>query len=111
MPFLPPPIDVAQRFASVFGQWIPPAVFVLQQFPATQLTSWWRSKPENERVGGNPNSQHRVGWAFDAVPAPGQWDALEDALRRHRFEVIRESDHLHVQVFKAGILELLRIEV
>jgi len=111
MPFRPPPPAVAHAYASVFGLWIPPAVFVLNQFPGTIITSWFRTPEENAAVGGHPRSQHLVGWAFDLVAPAGQAGRLADALQANQFEVVRESDHLHVQVFTAGILDLLNIQV
>lgn len=72
------------------------------------MTSWWRSPSKNAAVGGAPNSQHLWGTAFDLVAStPAGYQQLEAALRARGFFTIRESDHLHVQAFPAGVLPTL----
>jgi hypothetical protein len=68
-------------------------------------TSWYRSRQENARVGGDPFSQHLVGWAIDAV-GPDQ-QAFAKGLRMRGITTVQESDHIHFQAFPAGILRLL----
>jgi len=109
--FREPPRDVLNRYRVVFLTFLPPAVDALQQFPGTIITSWFRSPEENAAVGGHPRSQHLVGWAFDVVAPQGQAGRLADALRRNQFEAVVESDHVHAQVFTAGVLEALNIIV
>lgn len=69
------------------------------------ITSWFRSVERNRAVGGQLNSQHLWGCAFDIViPDPAQRTRAMAALRRETFFVIPESDHLHVQAFPSGTL-------
>lgn len=79
----------------------------------TVLTSWFRSPNENRRVGGDPDSQHLVGLAFDVVPGKGTSPlAINEAaqiFRRLGFEVVPAAKHIHVQVFPAGVLRQVGI--
>lgn len=65
------------------------------------LTSWYRSREENQRAYGAGSSQHLIGLAIDLVPPRGQWGATKEWLRRNRWGyVLDEGDHLHAQVFR-----------
>jgi uncharacterized protein YcbK (DUF882 family) len=70
-----------------------------------EATSWWRSPERNAQVGGDPYSQHLVGWALDAVGPDVQTFAKR--LRVRGFVVVVETDHVHVQVFPRGTLRRL----
>jgi len=72
------------------------------RFPGTVVSSWWRSKSHNERVGGAQGSQHLAGLAVDLVPPRRDWAQAAVWLRSHRWTVIDEGDHLHAQVFRAS---------
>lgn len=67
-----------------------------------RVTSWYRTPSVNQLVGGHPFSQHLLGFAMDVV--------VDDPWRiRKRFEdlgltAIVEGDHVHVQVFPAGVV-------
>jgi len=67
-----------------------------------RVTSWYRTPLSNQQVGGDPLSQHLVGFAMDVV--------VDDPFRmRGRFEdmgltAVVEGDHVHVQVFPAGVV-------
>lgn len=106
MSILPPPPSVANPLAG----WIPGIwpVFVslanrgLINGGATGVTSWWRSPADNERVQGQPQSQHLLGLALDVVgPNPS---VLAGALRSVGFVVVQEGSHVHAQAFRAGTL-------
>ena len=68
-------------------------------------TSWYRSVGDNARVGGDPFSQHLVGWAIDAVGPDQQQFAKR--LRMTGLTVVQEAHHIHFQAFPAGILRRL----
>jgi len=79
-------------------------------------SSWFRDPVTNERVGGNPFSQHLVGLAFDAVPAMALSASrkpiysladLRDALASQGFVAVNEGDHVHAQLWRAGRLKSL----
>lgn len=67
-----------------------------------QVTSWYRTPLSNQQVGGDPFSQHLLGFALDVV--------VDDPFRmRQRFRdmgltSVVEGDHVHVQVFPAGVV-------
>ena len=70
------------------------------------VTSWYRSPDHNAALGGNPQSQHLLGMAFDVVS--DDWNAAERGFRAQGFTVVDETrtsaPHLHVQAFQAGAL-------
>jgi len=69
--------------------------------PHVQATSWWRSRLDNARVGGHPNSQHLTGLAVDVLPdAAGE--AFAQFARRVGLVVVDEGDHFHVQRYLAS---------
>jgi len=73
-----------------------------QQGPRITVTSWWRSTAENDAVGGASTSQHLYGLAYDIVgPDATQ---VADAWMALGGVAVRESDHVHLQVFPAGVL-------
>jgi len=112
----PPPQPVLRFFDQLFpGIWsrvVAAAEFGLNSIDTDQgqtvLTSWHRSPLDNRRVGGDPDSQHLVGLAFDVVPGKGtSLLAINEAAERFKeagFEVAPAATHLHVQVFPAGLL-------
>ncbi len=99
----PPPVDIypaATRFLRDAAMW---AADDLRELWAT---SWYRTSDHNREVGGAPYSQHLVGWALDVAGA----DQFEFARRAEHtgLIVVRERDHVHVQVFPAGVLQRLQ---
>jgi len=102
----PPPLAIANQL----GVWIPGIwpVFVqaanrgLSEGHASSVTSWWRSVESNRQAGGNVESQHLVGLAFDAT-APSL-PLLAQALRAAGFRVVEERSHVHAQAYQAGVL-------
>ncbi len=64
------------------------------------LTSWWRSRAVNNRVGGDPGSQHLVALAVDL--AVGDPRLLVDRLNGLGLFAIDEGDHVHAQLLRAG---------
>lgn len=67
--------------------------------PNIRVTSWWRDRATNARVGGAANSQHLTALAVDLV---GDVRALHSALVRQGLVPINEGDHLHVQRHPGG---------
>lgn len=69
--------------------------------PPVRLTSWWRSRADNARVAGHPNSQHLTGLALDVLPDPaGQ--RFAQVARLAGLIVVDEGDHFHVQRYAAS---------
>lgn len=62
-----------------------------------RLTSGYRDRTTNARVGGAARSYHLLGRAIDIVGPRATLHHLEHSARRMRArEVIDEGDHLHV---------------
>lgn len=70
-----------------------------------ELTSYWRSREENDLVGGHPWSQHLVGWAIDVIGP--DTEIFAERVRFAGLVPVHEIDHLHVQLLPAGALEAL----
>lgn len=67
------------------------------------VSSWYRDPSVNRSVGGAVTSQHLLGLALD-VSGP-RLDRLEDAARRlWPGIVVREWDHIHLQLFPRGTI-------
>lgn len=74
----------------------------LSESRSVALSSWWRSRSENSRVGGDASSQHLVGFAADLVvddPA-----AVVDRMISVGLTAVDEGDHVHVQLLPAGVV-------
>ena len=103
MPLYQPPLSVVyavEYFAPGFWkEFIGAANAALS--PGDQVTSWWRSRAENERVEGSIDSQHLVAAAFDVVP--GTLATTAAKLRRYGFTVVQYPTHLHAQAWPAGV--------
>lgn len=73
------------------------------------VTSWYRDPQRNAQVGGAEFSLHLIGLAFDAAPIDGgSVPDLEAAAYRSGFpQVVGYRTHVHVGLWKAGVLERL----
>lgn len=98
-----PPHDLVR----VWGPWIRELILRANRIPPVglvQLTSWFRTPDENAAVFGDQESQHLLGLAFDvAGPDDALRRAFAGALEAGLIPV-KETDHLHVQLFRAGVL-------
>lgn len=95
------PPDLLFRFWPIYQQAFPLAQLLITEFPG-EITSFYRNAVENRRVGGADFSQHRLGFAFDYVPADPV--VFADAARFLGFTPVVEPDHVHVQFFRAGVV-------
>jgi len=73
-----------------------------------QITSWYRTPAQNQAEGGMPASQHLVGLALDVV-GPGQ-QLTQVIARNAHLVAVQEFDHLHIQMFPAGLLEKIGVQ-
>jgi len=80
------------------------AVRLFFQFPGLQLTSWFRTPETNRDVGGDPESQHLFGLAWDVTAPPQLLGAIARAGRGLGITAVEERDHVHLQAFPAGAL-------
>lgn len=75
--------------------------------PGATVTSWWRSKEHNARVGGAARSQHLIGTAVDVwAPDRRVYEQIKGNLRWAQY-VLDEGDHLHVQLWRKDTPGLL----
>lgn len=65
------------------------------------ITSWYRDQLTNLAAGGQDNSQHRLGFAFD-LGGPDLSAIERRAAQVWPGVVVREPDHVHVQLLPAG---------
>lgn len=86
-PFL---IDFARRLSGV------------RVGPSIRLSSWYRDVETNARVGGHPDSQHRLGLAIDVVGDPVEREFLLPQLRQLGLVGVFEHTHVHIQLLPAG---------
>lgn len=98
----PPPYEIAatvERAAP--GFWGAFSRATAYAFPTgTVVTSWHRTPASNAAAGGQPQSQHLLGVAFDAqAPDLGE---LERRLRAVGFVTVRYRSHVHAQAWPAG---------
>lgn len=101
---VPPPRELVARFLPFFRDELVPALIVLDQsFPVT-WTSWYRDRINNERVGGDPRSQHLLAWAVDGVVQATDLNSFVQAASQLGFTVVDEGDHVHLQAFPAGVI-------
>lgn len=103
---VPPPVYTAwlldQAAPGVWPYFIGRAFRALDQIGPWTATSWWRTPSQNRRVGGSPDSQHLVGSAVDLCSTDN--NLLERLLDQTGLIAVNEGDHVHVQVFAAGML-------
>ena len=100
-----PPVELARRFDEFYRWLLPRLNFIGDQFPAAVPTSWWRSNSRNLEVGGAPYSQHLLGWAVDwQLPTSAQNREMVALANRIGLVGIDEGDHVHVQMYPAGVI-------
>jgi uncharacterized protein YcbK (DUF882 family) len=105
MPVLSPPAQFVRAYLPVYQYLVPRLNFLAERFPEARPTSWYRSRADNVRVGGAPQSQHRLGFAADFSPVRREdYQRLAGLARAVGLVAVVESDHVHVQTFLAGVL-------
>lgn len=91
----------------LYSGWYPYIVDFLQKavrtlMPGQAVTSWYRTPEHNADVGGDPESQHLLGLAWD-VAGPGA-DTTIFLARRAGLIAVNEGSHVHLQSFGPGVL-------
>ncbi len=100
-----PPRGLVQRFLPQYIYLLPRLVFLGEQFPAAIPTSWYRDFVANFRAGGNEFSQHLLAFAVDwDFMDRGEYEHFAGHARAIGLVAVVESDHVHVQLFPAGVL-------
>lgn len=95
-----PPYPLLRRYFSQYVGMIERLLTLEQLFPGVVLTSWYRSIADNERVGGAPLSQHRLGFAFDVAVPPHDIDRFAAIASGLGFVAVPYAEHVHLQVFE-----------
>lgn len=68
------------------------------------VTSWYRDPSHNASVGGSPGSQHQLGLALDTVYRDrATWLEAVRNLNGWGLVAIDEGDHVHAQLWRAGV--------
>jgi len=99
-----PPLAFARAFPE-FYRWLLPRLNELARtFPNWQATSWYRTPGRNFEVGGAARSQHLLAWAADFSGPRDQARAFVELARRRGLVAVDEGDHVHVQMFPAGVI-------
>ncbi len=55
------------------------------QAPVT-ITSWYRCPAHNKEQGGEPESRHLEGSAFDCTPLKGKWSEVQASVMRNKMK-------------------------
>lgn len=97
-----PPDFLLSAYPWAYREFATRAVWALQSDPRAFVTSWFRDRAENARVGGAEYSQHRLGFAIDLVTADPR--AIAQRMRDAGLVPVVEGDHVHVQAFRAGVI-------
>lgn len=91
-----------EPYVAVFGQ----GARALMNATGASYSSYVRTAAHNAEVGGAPTSQHLIGTAIDLVPGRGSSNRTIAAQARAMGfgYVLDEGDHVHVQLFPAGVI-------
>lgn len=101
---VPPPSLLASAWFPFILNFYWRAVSIFWQFPGIAVTSWFRTPDENRSAGGDAESQHLFGLAWDiAAPANRIW-AVTRAAQTAGLIAVPERTHVHVQLFPKGAL-------
>jgi uncharacterized protein YcbK (DUF882 family) len=88
-----------------FYRWLLPRLNdLLRAFPEAVATSWYRDSLGNRGVGGATYSQHLLAFAADFSMPRGQMRAFTVAATELGMVAIDEGDHVHVQMYPAGVI-------
>ena len=101
MPAIGPPTILVNVFRPVYRHMVPGLSSMLDVAGA-RITSLFRDPQDNARVGGHPRSQHLFGFAADLAGA--DLGRMTEIARAEGLVAVREGDHVHVQVFTAGVI-------
>ncbi len=80
------------------------AVRVWWAVPGLGLTSWFRTPSVNREAGGDPESQHLFGLAWDLDTRTLDKARVIQAARDAGLVAVDERTHIHIQAFPAGAL-------
>ena len=68
------------------------------------LTSWFRTPEQNRAAGGNEESQHLFGLAWDIAAPAALLPTVASFARAGGLVAVQERGHVHLQLFPAGAL-------
>lgn len=99
-----PPLELVNAYPEFYRWLLPRLNMIAAMFPNWKPTSWWRSVGRNFEVGGDPRSQHLLAWAVDFVGPRDEARGLIALIRSVGLVGVDEGDHVHVQMFPAGVI-------
>jgi len=99
-----PPAQLVNAYPDFYRWLLPRLNLISTLFPNAQPTSWWRSNARNLDVGGARNSQHLLAWAVDFAGPRDESRKLVAVAERLGLVAVDEGDHVHVQMFRAGVI-------
>lgn len=97
-----PPDAMLRAFEPIYREFLTRLGAVRRDAPDIQFTSWWRNDAFNRSVGGAFDSQHLAGFAVDLVAS--RPDVVQQLARQVGLIPVVEMDHVHIQLFPAGLL-------
>ncbi len=101
---IPPPELLASAWFPFILNFYWRAVTGVQGFSGLTVTSWYRTPEKNRIEGGQPQSQHLFGLAWDVTVPFDALGHLKSHLQAQGLTAVQERDHVHVQAFPAGVL-------
>jgi hypothetical protein len=98
---LAPPFEIIRAINPLLVEFVSRVNRAGQFAPVgTVGTSWWRDAFQNQRVGGESDSQHLVALAVDLDhPDPGALTGLAEAFGHVGLVAVQSVAHLHIQAF------------
>ncbi len=106
-----PPRRFVQAFGPVYNAMVRAVGPVGSTFPQAVVSSWYRDTAANLRAGGDFDSQHLAGFAFDVdTPDRRDYPGIAALGARAGFVTVIERDHVHFQTFprNARVIGALR---
>jgi len=101
---VPPPALLASGWFPFILNFYWRAVRLFFTYSGLALTSWFRTPEVNRDEGGDPESQHLFGLAWDLAVPPQIAAQVVDTARQLGLVAVDERTHVHIQAFPAGAL-------
>lgn len=94
----PPPPSLFSPQVQGFVLLVLVALVVTGTLEQHELSSWFRTREENDAVGGRPDSLHLRGLAMDIVSSASGQARLAQAWQSWGLDALDEGDHVHLEL-------------